>query len=106
MTVATSTTTTAASICLQGGWAVAIDDGRHDTTDDKMPMDNRLQDYDATSTTTTAASIYLQGGRQLSTTDDLTDDRAMTATSKATTAASICLQGGWAVAIDDGRRDR
>ncbi|KIK03728.1 hypothetical protein K443DRAFT_465755 [Laccaria amethystina LaAM-08-1] len=33
VTTATSTTTTAASICLQGGWAVAIDNGRHDRHD-------------------------------------------------------------------------
>ena len=32
-TMVTSTTTTAASICLQGRWAVAIDDRRHDRHD-------------------------------------------------------------------------
>ena len=63
MTVATSTTITTASICLQGGWAFASDDGRHNTTNDKMLMDTGYQDDDdATSMPTTAASIYLQGG--------------------------------------------
>ena len=63
MTVATSTTITTASICLQGGWEFASDNRQHDMTDDKTLMDTGYQDDDdAKSMPTTAAITYLQGG--------------------------------------------